>query len=560
MVSRRTAAHLLLDLLREAGVDRVFGVPGGPLLSVLDAMSARSGIEFVLAKHEEGAVFMAEGHAQATGRLGVALVTAGPGATHALTAAASATSDGVPVLVLSGQVAAAHFGRGALQDSSGGNWALDTVDMFRSATKAAMAVTDGDQLAFMVRRAIQTATNPLPGAVLVSVSGDVMSGPEPAASLGATHRAAPRPASPEEVRKLTASILAARSPVIFAGRGAKASVSNGDLVALAERGQIPVVTTMKGKGAFPESHPLSLGVFGNYGGSAATHDYVLGDDVDLLIVLGSSLGEVSTFGWDPRLRDGRTVIQVDLDPLQLGRGFPVDQALLADAGSVVTDLLKSLPSSSQSRSIGRPERLGALALQGEHQRLRASALAARLSETLPDDVSLFVDNGNALCWIGEHFVARPGTGIHVSLNVGCMGYAIPAAIGARMAQPTRPAVAVVGDAAFAMLGMEIHTAVEYQQSVIWIVLNNSGNGMVANLQDLLYESAPGSRYAHRLDAAAVARGLGASAAVATDLPTFEHALETALAEGGPWLIDARVDEDEVPWSLRGRAEALRGAA
>jgi len=174
VVARRTAAHLLIDMLREAGVERVFGVPGGPLLSLLDTMSTRPGIEFVLAKHEEGAVFMAEGHAQATGRLGVALVTAGPGATHALTAAASATSDGVPVLVLAGQVPVAHVGRGALQDSSGGNWALDTVDMFRSATKAAMAVTDVGQLAFMVRRAVQTATTSLPGAVLLNVSGDVL--------------------------------------------------------------------------------------------------------------------------------------------------------------------------------------------------------------------------------------------------------------------------------------------------------------------------------------------------------------------------------------------------
>lgn len=557
MVARRTAAHLLIDMLREAGVERVFGVPGGPLLSLLDTMSTRPGIEFVLAKHEEGAVFMAEGHAQATGRLGVALVTAGPGATHALTAAASATSDGVPVLVLAGQVPVAHVGRGALQDSSGGNWALDTVDMFRSATKAAMAVTDVGQLAFMVRRAVQTATTSLPGAVLLNVSGDVLVAAEPAVAPRTVHRDPPRSAGPEEVRELVTRIVAARCPVILAGRGAKSSVGIGDLVALAERREIPVSTTMKGKGAFPEGHRLSLGVFGNYGGSAATHGRVLGDDVDLLVVLGSSLGEVSTFGWDPRLVQGRTVVQVDLDPLQLGRGFPVDQALLADAGSLVADLLKALPSSSSSRSLVGRERLSADALQGDHALLRSSALAARLSETLPDDVSLFVDNGNALCWIGEHYLARPGTSIHVSLNVGCMGYAIPAAIGARMAQPARPVVAVVGDAAFAMLGMEIHTAVEYRQSVIWIVLNNGGNGMVANLQELMFGSAPGSRYAHRLDVATVARGLGARAAVATNLKSFDHALETALTEGGPWLIDARVDGDEVPWSLRGRAEMLR---
>lgn len=562
MSPRRTAAHTLSDLLHQAGVRRVFGVPGGPLLLLLDVLAA-GGIEFVLTKHEEGAVFMAEGHAQATGELGVALVTAGPGATHAVTAAASATSDGAPVLVVGGQVPAAHFGRGGLQDSSGGNWALDTVDVFRTATKAALAVTRTEQLGFMTRRGIDIATSPLPGAVLLSISGDVLSGPEPAPEPVAWRaRDLPaRPAHPDEVHALAATIRDARRPVILAGRGAKAGIAGGALVALAERRRIPVATTMKGKGVFPERHPLALGVFGNYGGTPATHEAVLSPDVDLLLVLGSSLGEVATFGWDPGLTTGRTVVQVDADPLQLGRGLPVDHAVLADTGSLVADLLDALPPDAPPLPdplYAPPARADSRALQGTSPGLRASALAARLSETVPDDVLLFVDNGNALCWIGEHFVSSARTDIHVSLNVGCMGYAVPAAIGASMAFPGRAVVAVVGDAAFAMGGMEIHTAADHGQSLICIVLNNGGNGMVADVQDMLYGSAPGSLFARRLDAATVARGLGAEGVVASDLETFDDALRTALADGGTWVIDAHLERDEVPWSLRGRAEVLRG--
>ncbi|MFI8178668.1 thiamine pyrophosphate-binding protein [Streptomyces microflavus] len=559
----RTSAHLILDLLVAAGVDRIFGIPGGPLLSLLTALDARPEITFVLAKHEEGAVFMAEGHAQATGRLGVACVTSGPGTTHALTAAASATADWAPVLVLAGQVSTEVYGRGGLQDSSGGNWSIDTVDVFRSAVKLVAQVSDPAQVPLLVERAIRTAMSPLPGAALLVLPSNILNSPAapaPEADLPGHELQADYPGAPaaRALTEVANALLAARTPVILAGQGAKVSGSGPLLVALAERLAAPVATTMKGKSVFPEDHALSLGVFGNYGGSPATHQFVLSDGVDLLLVVGSSLGEVSTFGWDPALAHGRTVCQIDADGLQIGKNYRVDHAIVADARTALAGLLDLLPSGEPAPQRSPVIATGAIVAPQQHP-LRASAVAVLLSRRLPTNVLLFLDNGNTLCWIGEHYKAPGEADLFCSLNFGCMGYAIPASIGAKLALPARPVVAVVGDAAFAMGGMEIHTAVELDLPIVWLVLNNRGNAMVANLQELMFGTAAGSMYTRPLDAAMVARGLGAQARSASTLPELDEALSVAFADGGPWMIDITVDAHEIPWSLTRRAAILGGA-
>ncbi|RJL23254.1 thiamine pyrophosphate-binding protein [Bailinhaonella thermotolerans] len=562
MTGTRTAAHFLLDRLVAAGVSRIFGVPGGPMLTLLNVLDRRADLDFVLAKHEEGAVFMAEGHAQATGELGVACVTAGPGTTHALTAAASATSDWAPVLVLGGQVPTGRFGQGGLQDASGGNWSIDAVQIFGSACRLAALITSPDQLPALLPRAIRTATAGLPGAVYLGLPADVLDGPEPDGPGRLVPAPAPRAAARSEIRALAEAIEQARRPIIFAGQGAKIARAGPEILALAELRAIPVTTTIKAKGVFPEDHPLSLGVFGNYGGTPETHEAVLAAEVDLILVLGSSLGEVSTAGWDPGLTEDRVVAQIDADPLQLGRTYPVDHPIAADVRSALRDLLDALPARAPTtagrpavRPAGRAARNGDP--DGDASALLGSTVAARLDALLPGDALLFLDAGNALCWAGEHYRCGPRAEVYCSMNVGCMGYSIPASIGAKLARPDRPVVALAGDAAFAMGGMEIHTAAERGVPVIWIVLNNQGNAMVANIQEMLFGNTPGSMYSRALDAAAIARGLGARAVTVSTAAEFDDALTTALERREPWLIDARVDGSEVPWALRRRSEVLK---
>ncbi|MER7195828.1 thiamine pyrophosphate-binding protein [Streptomyces flaveolus] len=555
----RTVAHRILDLLAEAGVTRLFGVPGGPLLSLLHALDNRAGIDFILTKHEEGAVFMAEGHAQSTGELGVACVAAGPGTTHALTAAASASSDWAPVLVLAGQVPTHMFGRGGLQDSSGGNWSIDAVQAFTSAVKMAALISDPGQLPHLFTRALRTAAEAPAGAALLVLPSNVLNAPDQGLPARAPRLAVPNPrfSTTEPLLGITEALRQARNPVILAGQGAKAGRAQGALVELAERLWARVATTVKGKSVFPETHPLSLGVVGSYGASRAAHEVVTSRETDLLLVVGSSLGEVATSGWDPTPAGwDRVMCQIDIDPLEIGKNHRVDHPLVADAATALRSLADLLPPAGERPSFPALSTPTGGELQKGRPLLMASAVAAHLSTALPEDVLVFLDNGNTLCWVGEHYRCPPGADIYCSLNIGCMGYAVPASIGAKLALPERPVVAILGDAAFAMGGMEIHTATEMELPIVWIVLNNSGNAMVANLQHLLFDRVSSSLYTRTLDAAAVARGLGAQAAVVSTLDDFAPVLDEALHSDSPFLIDARVDGSEIPWSLVHRAEVL----
>ncbi|KIZ15870.1 thiamine pyrophosphate-binding protein [Streptomyces natalensis] len=558
----------LVDALCAQGVEYVFGVPGGPLLSLYEELENSPGLRLVLARHEEAAAFMADGYAQASGRLAVVCATTGPGAMHALTGVASATSDSMPLLVITAQTMASMSGRSGLQDSSGGNWSVDTVEMFRTATKLSTRLAHPGQLPWLFRHLMRTIWSGRPGAAHLSVSSDMMNSPVTDASLPPLYHAASTAPDAAAVQLLAQKLRRSRRPVILAGQGAKLSGAAGSLQQLAQSAGIPVATTLKGKGVFPEDHPWALGVFG-LGGTPAAFDYLLSPEVDLLLIIGSGLGEAAANVFDSRLVTGRQVIQIDLDPLRLGAGCDLDLPIAGDADTVLRALLAELadvPAAPRVRDAvltGAQDRLlvrvPASALQKDHAVLSASAVVSRMSERLPEDTVLYTDNGNCLSWVGQHHRSRPGGQIHFSFNVASMGYSTGAAIGGKLAQPDRTVVAVIGDAAFAMSGMELHTAAELGLPVIWVVLNNGGNAMVVNIQDSIYGHGSRSMFDQPIDAAAVARGLGAQARTAADLNSFTEALSEALESDGPFLIDVHVDPSEVPWALGTRITSLRTA-
>lgn len=559
----------LVDALCAQGVEYVFGVPGGPLLSFYEELENSPGLRLVLARHEEAAAFMADGYAQASGRLAVVCATTGPGAMHALTGVASATSDAMPLLLITAQTVASASGRSGLQDSSGGNWSVDTVEMFRTATKLSTRLAHPGQLPWLFRHLMRTIWSGRPGAAHLSVSSDMMNSPVPDASLPLPYRAASTAPDPAAVELLAQKLRRSRRPVILAGQGAKVSGAAGSLQQLAQSAGIPVATTLKGKGVFPEDHPWALGVFG-LGGGPAAFDYLLSPEVDLLLVIGSGLGEAAANAFDSRLVTGRQVVQIDVDPLRLGAGCDLDQPIAGDADTVLRALLAELAdapttprvrdgvlTAAQDRLLAR---VPASALQKkDHAVLSASAVVSRMSERLPENTVLYTDNGNCLSWVGQHYRSRPGGQIHFSFNVASMGCSTGSAIGGKLAHPDRTVVAVTGDAAFAMSGMELHTAAELGLPVIWVVLNNGGNAMVLNIQDSIYGHGSRSMFDRPIDTAAIARGLGAQARTAADLESFTEALSEALESDGPFLIEVHVDPAEVPWALSTRITSLRSA-
>lgn len=558
----------MLLMLEEAGVTHLFGVPGGPLVPLYEALADRKRIRPILVKHEEGAAFMAEGYAMVRRSLGVCFGTSGPGATNALTGVASAYSDSIPVLFFSAQVASTAFGRGALQDSSGGHWTLNSVELFRSVTKSSLMLQSAQQISHMMRSVLRAALTGRQGAVHLTIPADLMTHAvsvdlQPLAASCSPVKTA---GHPQAIAQAARQLCNARCPVLFVGHGVNLAGAWQPLRQIAETLKIPVATTLKGKGAFPELHELSLGVFG-LGGSPFSDAYVLSSEIDMIVFVGTSLGEFQTHGWEPGLARNRTVIQIDVDPQEIGKNYPVDIAIVGDANNVLSELAKRIRLEGLSGFSHTGWLLNSIqakysrfydaqALQGDHQILKPQAVIARMNEILPTTTLLFVDSGNCFSWVGQYYVARETGTIFMSTNMASMGFAVAAAIGGKIAAPERPVVAVLGDGAFAMNGMEMHTAAEYGIPVIWVVLNNGGHGMVYNGENLLCGQSFSTIFRHPLDITAIARGLGIRSYRVTNLDELSLYLAHALTVKGPCVIDALVDIEEVPYALKRRVETL----
>ncbi|HEY4385562.1 MAG TPA: thiamine pyrophosphate-binding protein [Ktedonobacteraceae bacterium] len=564
------AIHVLLQALEEEGVTHIFGVPGGPLVPLFEALDQRQCIQPVLAKHEEGAAFMSEGYARVRRGLGVCCATSGPGATNALTGVASAHSDSIPVLALTAQVSTSVFGMGGVQDSSSGNWNADVVAVYQAVTKLSLMLQSGQQMPHMIRRMIRSALTGRTGAVHLNLPADVVK--QPAAAMErpiSAYRTHVVPAGDTVAIEQVAQVLrAAKMPALFVGHGVNLAGAWTPLQRIAETLHIPVATTLKGKSAFPERHPLSLGVFG-FGGHPLAEAYLYSEDVDVLVIVGTSLGEFQTNGWDRRLapRD-RIIVQIDLDPQMIGNIYPINHSIVGDANAVLEALADSLIAPSpivlqeryhawEQMRAKTPRYYRAEALQGESKVLKSPAIITKMNEVLPDETLVFVDNGNCLSWVGQFYEARQTGTVFYATNVASMGYSIAAAIGGKIASPDTPVVAVLGDGAFAMNGMEVHTAVDYNLPVIWIVLNNGGHGMAYNGETLLTGKSYLTVFHQPLDVSAIARALGAHVFRVVNLAEFEESLKEALALQVPCVLDVIVDIEEVPRSLQQRADTLK---
>lgn len=558
-----TVADMLGSYLAGEGVEYVFGIPGGAISPLYESLACRSAIRPVLAKHESGATFMADGYARVSGGLGVACATTGPGATNALTGVACAYADSVPMLLVTAQVARRNFGRGAMQEST--RHGVDLVSLFAPATRLSTMIVDASSAERTVQTALRAAMSGRPGPVHLSMPVDIAQ-----SSIG-YHRSPPesyrtgsRPAMVlPDVERVLDLLEASRRPALLVGSGVVRARAWDALAIFAEETGVAVATTPKAKGVFSEDHPLSLGVFG-YSGHPAARAYLL-EQADLVIAVGSSLGEWQTHAWDRRLATDGKLVQIDIDARELGKNFPLRLGVVADAGQALTMLTVGHRQRAPSRRpepprgrAGPADRADLLEVSGQ-ETFSPRALVEGLNTILSEDTIVFADIGSCITW-SVHFLRRsqPDT-FHINLGFVSMGHGLCAAIGGKLAAPDRPVVALVGDGAFAMNGLEIHTAVELGLDIVWIVLNNAGLGMVHHGDRLFYDGAfDASSYGRPLDIATIARGLGARSVTVRRYPEFCVALARALAEGGPQVIDAHVDPAAVPHPVAERVQALKG--
>lgn len=568
------AAEALLDILESEGVEYIFGVPGGPLTGLFEAMADRRKIRLVLAKHEGGAAFMAASYARVSGKLAVCCGTSGPGATNALTGVASAHADSLPVLLLTGQVSTAVFGKGAIQESSA--FGIDLVQLFKPITKLSAMLPSAARIPDTVRAAIRTATSGRPGAVHLSMPADMLRQPIRYQSLHpGQYRTSAQPVDLDAVEQAARLLATAHRPMLLAGHGVALGRAADALLELARAFQIPVATSPKGKGVFPEDHPLSLGVLG-FGGHELAERYLRAPDLDLLLVVGSSLNEFVTDAWTLPIGAQR-LVQIDIDPTVIGRNFPVEVGIVGHAAAalrelteraarIASDTLRSTPPASHSRvpldplrELRRitPRHLAPEALESDSVPLKPQRLVRELRAAMPGDALLFVDNGNSILW-GTHYfeVRRPYT-YFIDLGLASMGSAVAGVVGGALAAPGKPAVALVGDAAFAMNGFEVHTAVEQRLPIVWVVLDNGGHGMVHQGDTLMKGRDLGvSLYQVPIDAAAMAQSVGARGVRVKSPAEFRAAITEALALGEPTVIDALIDPKEVAPTLVKRVESL----
>jgi acetolactate synthase I/II/III large subunit len=544
-------AEVLIDALVHEGVDSIFGYPGGAVLHIYDELwRVRDRITHYLVRHEQGAVHMAEGYARASGRVGVALVTSGPGATNAVTGIANAYMDSTPIVVITGQVPLPLIGTDAFQE-------VDTVGITRPCVKHNYLVRDVRDLAGVVHEAFHLARSGRPGPVVIDIPKDVSAAPTPYSRLEHISFPCVERAVPPRLRAVTAAasaILRARRPVLYVGGGIVNSGAAAALRAFAEELQIPVTPTLMGLGGFPSAHPLSLGMLGMHGTYAANMAVA---ESDLLIAVGVRFddrvtGKLATFA--PHAR----VIHIDIDPANIGKNRAPELSLTADAHDALQALYTEVVARGPkelAESIGRRaawwERLRAWQLEqplrfsGSTEQIKPQNVIRELHHLTKGEAIITTDVGQHQMWAAQFYPFKRSRQWITSGGLGAMGFGLPAAIGAQLAMRDQQVVAVVGDGGFQMTNQELATAVQYDLPVKVVVMNNGYLGMVRQWQEMFYDRAYSEvDLSVSPDFVKLAEAYGALGLRAERPDELREVLEAALSYKGVAVIDVVVSKEE----------------
>jgi acetolactate synthase-1/2/3 large subunit len=552
LTSTHTVAGVLAQTLALSGFDHCFGIPGRHVQAIFHELPA-TGIRTIVARHEQSAVYMADGFFRAGGKPALVTATAGPGAGNLLTGVANAFADGVPVLCLTG-VAPRHFAcRGAFQELGDDHTGV-TPSIFAPVTRYNAQLSHQSQLAPVLRLAL-TALE-AGGPVNLSFPADLLEVPVSPVTLSEPFKQRGAP-DPDALEKAVRLLQAHPDALILAGRGALGASKS--LKALAERLAIPVATTVHGRGALDEGHPLALGPQG-FSASYWAENYLAGHKPSVVLALGTSLREISTNVYHPVFGGTVALIHVTSDPQAIGRHYPTQVPVVADVGLFIEALLERLSQRSPNAQLANfkttTKRYDDAALNGSEGRISPRHVLESLRRQLQNNDILVADTGNAVPWSVRYYpVDRPGT-YFASLHLAAMGWGMAAAIGMQLARPQDRVVALVGDGCFQMTGMEIATAVQHQVPVVWVVLNDARLNMVYQGSEGYYGKAIACTELSRIDCAKVAEGLGARGFRVNRPADLEPAIQAALACGYPAVVDVMIDPDLKP-PMAGRFEALK---
>lgn len=531
-------ADLLADVLVEAGVEVIFDLPGGPVAPLIDALlDKQSSIRTITTRHESGAMFAAAGYAQATGKLAVVIVTSGPGILNAMTGIASAHCEGLPVLVIAGDVPRDRVGKGAAQDGTAHG--LNIVHMAKPITKLAAEVIDSNTAPALLKKAIGAAMTGRPGPVLLTIPIDVATAKAtpPAVSVQVTETFSP-PA--ESLDAIAEALMEARRGILLVGSGARWGEGPRMVRELAERLQMPVMTTPKAKGVLPETHPLSLGVFG-WGGHASASEY-LERGVDVLFAIGTSLGEHASDSWSTKLTASDHFIHLDVDPTRIGRTYPCTLGLVDTVEGAIPKLLERMTDMPRRLPVKhgvKRANTGDVVLVGKEGKIAPQRAIWELQKAMPENTHYTSDIGAHMFFALHHIEARSPRSFMITLALGSMGSGIGAAFGMKVAEPSQPIAAICGDGCFSMALGDIATAAQQNVPLIVAVLNDERYGMVEIGHDAIYGRTPS--FSTPMNIKQLAEGAGAQAIVITAPDQLKDLDLVQLAGNKPLVLDIRID-------------------
>ena len=541
-----TGAQILMECLKREGVDLIFGFPGGAVIDIYDELPKHP-IRHILVRHEQAAVHAADGFARASGKVGVCLVTSGPGATNTVTGIATAYMDSIPMVVITGQVPTHLIGNDAFQEA-------DIVGITRPCTKHNYLVKNVADLASTIKQAFYIARTGRPGPVLIDLPKDVVNSktkfsyPETISIRSYNPNVSP---NRKQLRKAAELIAHSKQPVIYAGGGVVSSDSAAELRALAEKFHLPVTTTLMGLGAFPGDHPGWLGMLGMHGTYTAN---MAVNNCDLLISVGARFddrvtGRINSFAARAK------IIHIDVDPTSISKNVVVDVPIVADCKQGLAGLIEETEKIAGVDWLSKHDSWNSYLTQmrADHPlsyvenggSIKPQWVVEKIHELSNGEAIIATEVGQNQMWAAQFYTYRKPRTLLTSGGLGTMGYGFPAAIGAQFAFPDKLVVDIAGDGSIQMNIQELATAVSYNVPVKIVILNNGYLGMVRQWQELFYKKNYCATCLHaNPDFVALAKAYGAEGFLVEKPEDLDSTLRAAFAHPGPVIVDVRVEPEE----------------
>ena len=537
-----TGSEIVIECLKEQGVDTVFGYPGGCILNVYDALYKHSDeIKHVLTSHEQGASHAADGYARATGKVGVCMATSGPGATNLVTGIATAYMDSVPVVAITANVGVSLLGKDSFQE-------VDIAGVVMPVTKHSFIVKDVHELASTIRRAFKIAQTGRPGPVLVDITKDVT------ANVADFEPMKPEAIEPitetideDAVSRVVKLIKKSKRPFILAGGGAVIANAEKELRAFADKIDAAVCDTLMGKGAIEGTADRYTGMIGMHG--TKTSNFGI-NEADLVIVVGARFSD-RVIGNGKKFAEDAKIVHIDVDQAEINKNIEVDEAIIGDAKVILQMLIDQVEESKKPEWMAEIQDMKAkYPMTYKEGVLTGPAVIEKLYEITNGDATVVTEVGQHQMWAAQYYQYKKPHQLLTSGGLGTMGYGLGASIGAKIARPDATVVNIAGDGCFRMNMNEIATAARYNVPIIQIIINNHVLGMVRQWQTLFY----GQRYSNTIlndsvDFVKLSEAMGADAYRATTIEEFEDAFKKAEKAGKPVVIECIINEDDKVWPM-----------